>query len=383
MSGNVYGWTRVLGNSALCVVHPPDYPHLSGHRDVTSVTEARKLVCERCRQGLYEVWVPRVTVQGERAGTTVYGWAGTGKEARQYLCLDDDPGPVDRLTMRPVTTALEALQRECTRCHRKLHTAAGLHHATQEPVVYWPFSGWDAKCVKCSAPGATARWQIGSDPVETLRDYLLRECRRCGYTWKEECADSGSYEAPAPEVLETNAAGEPIIVGDSLEDYLRKHLKAWADQVAGTLLAPSSASAEAAGSPETWGEFMDSLKRAADQEQITEVTPVVGYRHRKRGNIWCLEHRPRFVMDLYEAVTAAELPEGTKCNRWLTGGCCGKDLTAPQESPEPEPQEESVPVCDRHGDWTYSDAGRYRVCGRCFTGEDRPSAGWAPESAHD
>ena len=46
-------------------------------------------------------------------------------------------------------------------------------------------------CVKCG--DSWVLWQPGFDkpykPLEPLKEYLLRTCNRCGYSWKERVED--------------------------------------------------------------------------------------------------------------------------------------------------------------------------------------------------
>ena len=65
----------------------------------------------------------------------------------------------------------------------------------------WAFSGDRAHCTKCGHDEAHYLYQPGSldwergDPG-SRPDCMVRRCKRCGYQWFEQCADS---TASAPE----------------------------------------------------------------------------------------------------------------------------------------------------------------------------------------
>jgi hypothetical protein len=49
-----------------------------------------------------------------------------------------------------------------------------------------PYSGDDAKCVKCWATGATTEYVAGgADRQWGPYEWLHRACRNCGYQWDE------------------------------------------------------------------------------------------------------------------------------------------------------------------------------------------------------
>jgi hypothetical protein len=64
---------------------------------------------------------------------------------------------------------------------------------------YPPFSGDDARCVKCGGWDVSMRYLAGREfsdriggPVRVYREAMVRECDNCGYTWREQCADASA-----------------------------------------------------------------------------------------------------------------------------------------------------------------------------------------------
>ena len=69
---------------------------------------------------------------------------------------------------------------------------------------HWAFSDERARCTKCGHDEAYYRYQRGTVDWEKAEaqgfvsssDWMLRICKRCGYPWREQCADNPN---PAPE----------------------------------------------------------------------------------------------------------------------------------------------------------------------------------------
>jgi len=57
--------------------------------------------------------------------------------------------------------------------------------ALAERLYLPPYSGAHGYCTKCEFGTVTLKYQ-----VEDGVDFLERECKRCGYTWYEKCADA-------------------------------------------------------------------------------------------------------------------------------------------------------------------------------------------------